>query len=459
MQKPNDDLEKIFNERFQDYEAPVDDTEFDAIRAKMQAPTNPNKKRYALAALLLLFISTCTYIQWRGVAVQTANEATISKQTAEKLSNVADNKINKSIKENIKLNTNTDIQNIDNQLFINKKENNKLENKAKTKAFENKKSNTDFINENKKTIEVTKQSLKNIGRLIASNPESTNTKVIVQSPTIEAQNTTGIQNIEALITEKTTTKQTIENTTVQNEKIMPFELIPNLQIELLAINNTRELSNLPSITQYSKKQAKTSFPIFFNSSITPTWTSYRISSNKEDDKFVSDVILAQNVVNQRLGLRLAAALDLQLHKKLIWRNEFAASVSPIIVEYKTKEIDNENLNIFALNAQSISVQPSFKTTDVAHNQLHNLYSLQSGLVYNTPFGLAVQAAAAYQYDNYFKASRWTTHLGIERSFKLGRNTLSVGPFVEIPLSQKAFSLDNTIYVSPTFSGINFRIGK
>ena len=437
MQKPNDDLEKIFNERFRDYEAPVDDTEFDAIRAKMQAPTNPNKKRYALAALLLLLLSTCTYMQWSGVALQTANEVNNNKQTAEKSINVTNN----NIKENIKFNINTDTQNIDNQLFINKKENNKLGNK---------KTNTDFINENKKSIEVTKQSLKNIGTPIASNPELTNTKVIVQSPIVETQNTTEIQNVEA---------KTIEKTTLPNEQITPFELIPNLQIELLAINNTRQLSNLPSITQYSKKQHKTSFLIFFNSSITPTWTSYSIISNKEDDKYVSDVVLAQNAANQRLGLRLAAALDLQLHKKLIWRNELSASVSPIIIEYKTKELNNENLNIFALSAQSISIQSSIKTVDITHNQLHNLYSLQSGLVYKAPFGLAVQAAAAYQYDSYFKASRWTTHLGLERSFKLGHNTLSVGPFVEIPLSQNAFSLDNTIYISPTFSGINFRIGK
>jgi hypothetical protein len=451
MQNPNDELENIFQQRFQNFEAQVPDDAFDLIQTRMAAARPPSNRRwYTLAAALLLLISTCTYLR---VAKMASADKTYEASKTETGDTTLDGVQTFSEDKN-------KIQNSDNQVVKNFEHTGKvlLNNKDLIVTQASTQANTQANNQSRASVKATKiprkqdrnsqQKIEEIGKIDVNNSTTFNNTAsaqiiafgnLAQSPSsiLPAGNSTALH-------------QDIRIGTPQFISSLPFS----------ALNWSKTIPRMIEYTAVKavEKKIKKVSPLTFDYSGAAIWTAYHLMNNTQDQILINEIIVPKEVSVKRLGLRLGLGANLALSKKLNWQNRLSLQISQFSVQYVSKEADYSTL-ITARVAQSIVVQPSVKTTMVSQQQTQLIATIQSGFMYQLPLGIRVNADVGYQYNQSFEASRWVSLLGVDYSFKSKKCTYAIGPFVELPLTKRNFSFQETLYFSPTYVGFQLRLGR
>jgi hypothetical protein len=329
MQHPNDELEKLFSERFSDFEAPVPDDAFDAIQKRINAPRpNANKRWYWLAAALLLLISTCSYLKYSGNQSSNLNNQAATNTT--EINNQASaqkNDVQKNVQHELQKETliqKGNVQNVDNQIInnkniVNKKENinvNQFENNTAPKAKDIQKNTPkDALLDNKtSTIDVNKT---NVVENIVNN------------------NVTSIENIQMVVTSKIidklvepkTENQPMREATSTPEKINT--LFPN---PLTWVKGPSQIT-LPTVAGAIPKKPRKQIPIAFDYSAAAMWTSYAVSNNVKDHILINQIVVPSATSAKRFGLRVGVGANIQLTKNLTFQNQLSAQIAQISMDY------------------------------------------------------------------------------------------------------------------------------
>ncbi len=465
MQNPNDELEKLFSERFVDYDAPVPDDAFDAIQNRLNSPRPNNKRWFMLAAALLLLISTCSYLKYSSASFLNKGNDVEKKS----LANTNETQHQNDISDNLK---NTQI--VDNQYIINKKENTKTTSSKKDETSLEKNRAFD-VEKNQKNASIdTKTPVLNVSESVLKTKNANNDKVNnindnnvgnfvdnsnnqpKTSTTIEEnKNTNTLENVL-----NTLNPALIEanNSINDHEKTQPLENIQKLFPNPMVWMNGPSQITLPTVAEAIPKKPRTHIPITFDYSAAALWTSYGIANNTKDHILINQVVVPKVTSAQRLGLRVGLGLNVQLTPNLTFQQQLSAQLSQLSMQYVSTEADYSLLKTSKVG-QGIVVQPSLKTTNITQEQTQFVATVQSGLRYQLPRHVAISAAAGYQYNQGFKAGRWISSYGADYGFKTKTCTYHIGPFAEIPLSRNVFSFQDALYFNPTYVGVQLRIGK
>ena len=443
MQNPSDELEKIFQQRFQNFEAPVPDDAFEMIQTQLAAARpQSNKRWYLMAAALLLLISTCTY--FKVAPKPTANNMVVEAEAKNKETNTnSDNA--KTIFDNSKNIQN--IQNTDNQYF------------GKEKIQTNEQKNT-LINEGQTSIESFKNKKNTSTNKIESTSNQTEKTVNNNINTVINDNIQNAQIVafedlqqksesisEPIFATKNTEILFAASPTIQSLPLNPLKWNEDalIMIENVAIN---------SITKRPKKQS----PLTLDYTGAAIWTAYSLTNNTQDQILINEIVVPKGLSAQRLGLRLGFGANLALSKKLSWHNRLSLQVSQLSVQYASKEVDYTSL-ITARVAQSIVVQPSIRTVAVTQQQTQFVATVQSGLRYKLLQNFSVNADLGYQHNQSFKAGRLVSTFGADYGFRSKQCTYAIGPFMELPLTGRNFSFQDALYFNPTYIGFQLRVGR
>ena len=405
----NDNFNKTFRDRFQDFEDHnISEDNWDAIQSRIPQKSSFLQKNGRKASLLLclLLISTCVW-QSKWDNSNTSNpKINTAKQAIDNNTLAIIEKGDPSVKNTI-LPINSK-----NKSVINSKKINSI-----NELNSNSNSNSNLINKNELIVV-------NKGNKGLNTNENTELNSVNNTELIDDFNS--------------------ENKSINNNK--SIEITP-----LLALINANKLINfekkdvpitpLNSIINFNKKPLKrTSLYV----AMTPQYSFFNFTPNTKDKLFLSQFELTNQLSAKRLGIKIEMGVSYPLTKHLAVNVALNAQSINKTIAYSTQTNVLDSFRVEALNALNIRIERIANLHKLQEQNNYYLVGLNSGLTYTIGRGKTRYFAAGGLGINkllnqtQLSSINWEMSMGIQQKIS-NQYSLSIAPQINYFMQKETFS--------------------